>query len=67
MAFRDFFPLILNFGQGEMKLGHRTLICDVEILTITDILLVRRLSREYHLLLGKSVLLAPLIVGCIVE
>lgn len=63
MAFRDFFPLILNFGQGQIKLGH----CDVEILTITEILLVRRLSREYNLHLDKSVLLAPLIVGCIVE
>ena len=67
MAFRDLFPLILNFGQGQMKLGHRTLICDVKILTITEILLVRRLSREYHLHLDKSVLLAPLTVGCIVE
>lgn len=62
-----FFSLILNFGQGQIKLGHRILICDVEILTITEILLVRRLSREYHLHLDKLVLLAPLIMGCIVE
>ena len=68
MAFIYFFcSLILSFGQGQIKLGHRTLICDVEILTITEILLVRRLSTEYHLRLDKLVLLAPLIVGCIVE
>ena len=67
MAFRDFFFSNSQFWSRADKVRSQDLNRDVEILTITEILLVRRLSREYHLHLDKLVLLAPLIMGCIVE
>ena len=67
LSYIFFCSLILSFGQGQIKLGHRTLICDVEILTITEILPVRRLSTEYHLRLDKLALLAPWLWGALLS